>query len=784
MNEPLANHDAPVMNAEKEFKQSQLSTYINQLTFDFKKRFLIDKLSQALPWLLIFSLVVFFLVNDQQWAYLFVLVSFLTANLFIYLWYKRSLGYQSITRANVLFHLNRKFPQFQESAQLTFQKTETLNPLQQIQQKKVLKNLEELIKSKQKIVPKLAIKVPLLKSMLVILIATLTMIVTKTIEQKITRAQQQSDKITATTDIEAIKILSSHITVVSPNYTQLPKVNNNKLDIHFLEGSTIFWRLAFSLPQLSYQITFADGRVIPLKKLENDHFVAQQTLVNTGIYKISSTDNRFTVLYTLTSTPDEKPKIRILSPKSTVSEIAKNGKAVLDTQVSIRDDFGFDKIEILASVAKGSGEGVKFRDQTFTFDKKTPGDNGELFIKHWNLKDLGMEPGDELYFTVKAWDNKAPTKQLTRSVTKIIRWLEDEEQGIQANGLLIDFMPEYFKSQRQIIIETIELIDDKQELTKEKFNETSELLGVAQSSLKEKYGQYLGDEFESGNLENSAAAHVATDHKASHESVEHEGDETHGNDVNKGHHHDEGNGDGADSFEMKNFGTDRSGYTEQMTRFGHNHGDADIGIINKQDPKALMKRSIASMWQAELHLMLSEPQKALPFEESALKFLNMARKAERIYVKRLGFEPPPVSEQRRYQGELNDILSYHKDEKVVLPDSDSKKLSVLFKLLHQEKVFERELTNPQVETLNHANQVLKNLLSVRPSLIKSVATIEKMIIANSLYLDDCPKCVNNLTSKLWQMLPTELAQPSSNKATYSKQNLLYQQYGEFLELSQ
>ena len=98
-----------------------------------------------------------------------------------------------------------------------------------------------------------------------------------------------------------------------------------------------------------------------------------------------------------------------------------------------------------------------------------------------------------------------------------------------------------------------------------------------------------------------------------------------------------------------------------------------------------MKRSIANMWQAELHLMLSQPEQALPYEEQALKFLKMAKKAERIYVKRLGFEPPPVSEQRRYLGELDEILTYHQTEKGILSeeglsDDENNKINHLLQL--------------------------------------------------------------------------------------------------------
>ena len=104
--------------------------------------------------------------------------------------------------------------------------------------------------------------------------------------------------------------------------------------------------------------------------------------------------------------------------------------------------------------------------------------------------------------------------------------------------------------------------------------------------------------------------------------------------------------------------------------------------MGQQSPIALMKRSIGNMWQAERHLMLSEPLLALPYEKMALKFLKQAQRAERIYVKRLGFEPPPVSEQRRYTGELDDIESYHVNETIKLSVGDNEKLQLLFQLLN------------------------------------------------------------------------------------------------------
>ena len=82
-----------------------------------------------------------------------------------------------------------------------------------------------------------------------------------------------------------------------------------------------------------------------------------------------------------------------------------------------------------------------------------------------------MEPGDELYFTVNAVDNRPNIPGVTVSQTKILKWLDDDDIGITSDGILMDFIPEYFKSQRQIIIETIELIEREPLLTEDEFED-------------------------------------------------------------------------------------------------------------------------------------------------------------------------------------------------------------------------------------------------------------------------------------------------------------------------
>lgn len=71
------------------------------------------------------------------------------------------------------------------------------------------------------------------------------------------------------------------------------------------------------------------------------------------------------------------------------------------------------------------------------------------------------------------------------------------------------------------------------------------------------------------------------------------------------------------------------------------------------------------MWDAELHLRLYEPEKSLPFQYEALKYIQEIKNSARIYVHRIGFDPPPIKEESRLTGKIKDIKSYSKNETLV-----------------------------------------------------------------------------------------------------------------------
>ncbi|WP_339700662.1 hypothetical protein [Algoriphagus aquimarinus] len=81
----------------------------------------------------------------------------------------------------------------------------------------------------------------------------------------------------------------------------------------------------------------------------------------------------------------------------------------------------------------------------------------------------------------------------------------------------------------------------------------------------------------------------------------------------------------------------------------------------------LLKLALEQMWESELHIRLFEPKKALPFQEKALEYLKTVQQKSRVYVKRTGFDPPPIKEgEKRLTGDLDKLKNQIEIEQIAL----------------------------------------------------------------------------------------------------------------------
>ena len=837
-------------NDKKANTQSKLNEQLAIVVKRWRRKFLIQQLLLFIPLLLSVACAVFignvFIGNNaltgfESFAFISLYPSYVNLIIFIAVlgifvgkacFIIRSQAYKDITLPNLLFHVNRQYPNLEESSQLLLNDYHKLSMLEQLQFEKVQARIGEILTQQHKhnyveltpifaqrqFIKLLIISISFLLLSIVLSQSTLLTHNGAAVETSWSQNDGVADNEMTKTGI--ISLTSKKVVIEPPTYSLTNAANrfqqSESLNIKALVGSKVTWSFEFSNANKDYYLNFSTGEKHKLNKMLDGSFQHQQTLTSSMVYHLSVAGNElplaevFSAVFSIKLQADEAPKIRFISPKTTVTEYTEKATPVLVSQVQISDDFAITEVEILASIAKGSGEGVKFRDQNFEFDRIETLEGKAHYYKTWALAELGMEPGDELYFSVIAKDNRAPQQQTTRSSTKIVRWLEEGQLGINADGILIDFMPEYFKSQRQIIIETIELIEDQAELSQDKFSESSEILGVAQSALKEKYGQYLGDESEGqqsvgitfdeghsadehGSGEHSGEAHqkpiiqVHDDHGGSNAVItaaEHGAN----NHIASDHSHESSNN--------SNTG-DLSGKMAIINRYGHNHEDSDIGVMSSQDPKALMKKSLENMWQAELHLMLSQPELALPFEQKALKLLKLAKKAERIYVKRLGFEPPPVTEQRRYQGEENDILANQVQESTFQAEQLSNQTQWAFRAFLQmlnmhiqannrvkynEHVqLSEKLNTDTLAIVKSVKEGLEKQIVKRPALVSTLAIVEQILLKQSLTLNNCQDCLTKFAAKLTQLIPDATAVPMHQIQHVADEEPLLESYSRFIK---
>lgn len=786
-------HTPPAPNTE----QVRQINALQQVVRTSKRRKLIQHMLFCLPVLLLFMLLLasgLYLIDSAAFNLQPLVISTLfimgLALCLLAGFYRPS--YTAITPHNVAKDLNRRFPSLEESCQLVLVKDQhTLSVLQRLQYQRSAKALNRLLEDKNTpLAPRFGLKTPFVLNLVTVLLCLFAAIFICNIAHKpladeitISSAQKTADDVTS--DVLS-KITDARVAVTPPDYAigfnGFKRNQTQALDMQVLAGSKVQWQLVFSnVPQgqnQPYSIQINNTQ-LPLERSPDGEHTASTVVKRAAVYQVLDQQRRVLAVHSIKVIPDESPQISFIAPQATITEIKsqnENSKPTISTQAVISDDFALSKVEILASVAKGSGESVKFRDSVFAFDTINTVDGQQLYSKEWDLSALGMESGDELYFSVKAWDNRENQPQLTQSSTKIIRWLGEDIDTVFSEGTVIDNMPAYFKSQRQIIIDTKALIAQRSSFTEHEFNHTSQELGVAQADLKHKYGQFVGDEVSgiTRTMEDGASQQQNNEHVAEEAHEEHSEHEEPAEGSHDAHQHEGEHG----------LTEDKSGYQSVIEQFGHAHGETDVAIFKapggiEQNPRVMMKRAIAYMWQAEGQLRLNRPRDALPFEEQALIWLNRAKKAQRIYVKRLGFEPPPVSEQRRYQGELTDINTEAQHTPNVINDTDVRTLTKAIALLNAPLRANAPFNEQEKELLSQTEVLLNSLLDETPEVIEALASLAQIQRSNRRTPNQCSSCLPRLTGQLWRLLPSPRYQVQQPAKLYSDTQPAIKQFAEF-----
>ena len=451
------------------------------------------------------------------------------------------------------------------------------------------------------------------------------------------------------------------VQIQPPAYAQLPVTKSGDLNVVALVGSQLTWQIRFSdARNLTVRLVNSRGQELPFRA-SGGGFTHQDRLLNSGLYAIKAywhpQTGRDSVVYQsdfyrLEATPDLAPKIEPGSKELYQFHYIKD-PATMTIAAKISDDFRVSNAFIVATVARGSGENVKFREVRMPLG---PTNFREAKLsKTLDLKALNFAPGDELYYYWAAFDNRQPEPNFTKSDTYFIVYKDttQAEEGELAT-MAVNIMPEYFRSQRQIIIDTEKLIAKRKKMAAQAFKSTSNEIGFDQKVLRLRYGQFLGEEFETS----AGGGHIepTNDNGDPLAGFVHDHDKGEGDEHEAGHkeedHHDAHDHDHGGNP----VNADKDPVAALMEQYVHAHDNAETNTFHEQSTRSLLKMALEQMWQSELHLRLYEPEKALPFEQKALQYLKLSQQKARSYVKKTGFDPPPIKgKELRLTGELKNV---------------------------------------------------------------------------------------------------------------------------------
>lgn len=578
-----------------------------------------------------------------------------------------------VSNTTVTNHLNQHYPILEDSSDLLLKHTESLNILEQLQVNKISQEFASL-----------SVKSPYSKGLyqagaIALVVVLVSVGINKFVKHSVNaKALDISQKATRK-EIILPEIQSFSVSVQPPSYTNKPSTTQSSFNLKVPVGSAVKWQLHTNVKAQAISFTFNDSLKVQLQATNADKTTWQmaKTITQSGFYQVNI-DGKLSDLYQIETIKDATPIITVTTPKpNTVIDFGQPTKVPL--HLTIADDYGISDAYISATIASGSGEGVKFKEQKIGLVANFQSTQLNYSIQQIiDLKKLAMQPGDELYFYIKAIDN---FKQESRSDIFIIT-LPDTTQLMSLEGLAnsVNFKPEIFRSERQIIIDAEQLLKDKDTISLEAFKNRSNNLGVDQKLLRLRYGKYLGEENESNQGIEDVEGLDATEF-----------------------------GDGA----------------AMMDAITDKHDNAEDATFLDADTKKRLKAVLNEMWSAELQLRTFKPQDALPFAYKALRLLKDLQQSSRVYVAKTSLKTTPLRLEKRLTADLSKILPPSIQQQVIIAASNNTVLKEALSALESIKANKQPANT---SALSQALTIISSKASVEPATYLPALTALKELL--------------------------------------------------------
>ncbi|MEL6870639.1 MAG: hypothetical protein AAFO81_12635 [Pseudomonadota bacterium] len=539
-----------------------------------------------------------------------------------------------VTRRRIAMHLDRQYAQLEDSATLLLARQSALSPVARLQRQRVAEHMLQLQPALRGTASHRYRWQMALASGLVGVALILN--APRLLDAWSQAAARQAPATAVSPRLERVQF-----DVAPPAYMQRAAFSLTDADITIPVGSRV--RITAHIAAASNVVWSPNnaGDVQPLYAADQRTWQSEWWQAGATTYALLDNgepipDARDKVVHRIAIADDAPPDVNIVVPTDRVHTVSETDSAPLQVTVDVADDYGVTGIQLVAVLSEGDGEQVSFARNTmsvFSPDAAVPAYTLTYAV---DAHALGLQPGGELYVSFVAHDNREPIMQSRESATLILRWPDAaNDVDMALDNQIVAVMPEYFRSQRQLIIDTEALLANAAAFGAEQFAQQAQELALDQQALRLRYGAFLGEE--SGG-EPAAGAEILADEDEHY--------------VGDGHDHSD------DDFVAAAAPGARAGdAAAAIAPYAHVHDQEEQATLFDPQTRELLRGALSAMWQSERLLRQHTPQPSLPHQYRALALIKQVQKRSRVFVDRIGFEPRPIDMARRLTGELDDIDS-------------------------------------------------------------------------------------------------------------------------------
>lgn len=264
--------------------------------------------------------------------------------------------------------------------------------------------------------------------------------------------------------VDKPRVVGMKLTYDYPKYTGLEPlvVDENDGNISAIKGTTVRLLASLNKPVRDGWLQFGNNTSSPLE-LDKHTASAIIKVVENNSYHVAVVDsldhrNVKPIEYRIESIADLYPEVDIIRPGVPVDL---DDNMALDLGIRLFDDFGFSKINLVYRVYTPYGENFEVKTP-LSFDHKS-GRDFELDY-HWDMNDIGLEPGGYVEYLVEAYDNddvSGPKRGLSQTLTARLPSLDEmfsylEDQGNEQISTL-----EKLQQQQQKLSDQMQQLQDQ-----------------------------------------------------------------------------------------------------------------------------------------------------------------------------------------------------------------------------------------------------------------------------------------------------------------------------------